>query len=110
VNSKGGPSPGNEWDNGRGPSLTAGFSKGNEMTTLKPHMLERAKDYSEILDANVMLYDTQPSGAIPEDLCNVAQLIELLEMVGEDAIRQAIQDDMDRETRETAIDLRRHFA
>ena len=73
---------------------------------LKPHMLEDARNYSEVLDAASMAFDTEPRGVIPVEICNLAQLIELLEMVGEDAIKQAVYSEMARDTRETQADQR----
>ncbi len=73
---------------------------------LKPNMLEDARNYSEVLDAAAMAFDTHPDGAIPPEICNLAQLIELLNLVGEDAIRDYIHDHEDADTRETLADFR----
>jgi len=92
---------------GRGPSRPAGLSiREDEMATaLKPNMLKVVNDYIELLDMDELAYGKIGSGIIPEDMCNVRQLKELLELVGEDAIEQAVHDEEDRETAETLKDL-----
>ena len=77
-------------------------------TSLKPNMLQSVNRYIELLDANELHYDTKANGAIPEDICNVRQLKELLELIGEDEIHQHIQDAEDKETAETKLDLHYH--
>jgi len=69
-------------------------------------MLQRAKDYADVLDAAAMAFGTHPDGSIPTEICNLRELIELLEMIPEEAIRDAVYDTMGHDTKQTIADFR----
>ncbi len=76
---------------------------------MKPNIKQLVKDrFDALTDVYGNPKDQATNSPIPQYVCTLGELQELLDLIPDEAIRQAVQDEDDRETAETLKDLHYH--